>query len=464
MSNLKAHFGLAVESAAEAAAAVSEVATMPVTSAELVTPEDGPIAEANAEVAAEVEAAGGLEEATVALEQLHAILSEALDDGGMSRQTARVTQVAVDMAHRRMGLSPRALTFENDMPPMARTRLTMESISESMKAAWDGFIAFCLRIWAAIKNVYLNLTSKARRLRQQATKLSELAKAIAPGTKATAREVELGELAKWMYFNDTKAAGPVDWLETTNASVRDGVDNVLKTATDAVDGLVKTLGSIDASDRGSLSFTVKMLGAQPAGYMTAVGSPQGEGVTARQQYIAGVMPGGLNLVANLPAPNAFTAYESAPEDQRVQAVGRDHYVLQPSEKQPTVEKVYVLETVQLEELASYIAVMCGDYESYMGKIADFEKHLSQKLNTLRSAMGKIQNTVNVGHGEAGKWNRVLAATQRVQSSRFAQLTTMGEYNLRAGSAYLHVVSKMLGLYATATPAAAPAAAPAPAAA
>lgn len=457
-NNLKHQFGLAVESIQEAEAQTAAAA--PLQESDLAMAEDGPIAEANAEVQAEVEAAGGLEQATVALEQLHAILNESLDDGGMSRQTARVTQLAVDMAHRQMGMNPSRLSFENDMPPVMRTRMTMESISESMKAGWKAFVAFCERIWNNIVNFFQNLTNKGRRIREQSNKLAQLARSIPHGAAPKQVEINLGELVKWMDFHGVGGSDPITWLNSTNESAAAGSKAMIEASSAALDVLVKLLGELDHDN--SFKFTAKAIQAQPLPFMKADGSAVGEGIQQRQPYSSGSMPGALRIRAVLPNSTAVSAFLNADAVTQANNLGRETFTLVNDADYRAVagaENMKVFSPQDIEKIAIMTAGVATDCEKIDAEFRAFKRDLEQKLNSLRTTMEKVFNTVGVGAGQAGRWNSLLHGVQRMYTARFQFVHAMSEYNLRGAAAYNHICAKMLEQYAGATAsAAAPAAA------
>ncbi len=177
------------------------------------------------------------------------------------------------------------------------------------------------------------------------------------------------------------------------------------------------------------------------------------------------MPGALRIRAVLPNSTALGAFLNADSATQANNLGRETFTLvNDADYRPVAgaETLKVFSPQDIEKIAIMTAGVATDCEKIDAQFRAFKRELEQKLNSLRTTMEKVFNTVGVGAGQAGRWNSLLHGVQRMYTARFQFVHAMSEYNLRGAAAYNHICAKMLEQYAGATASAAAPAATGPA--
>lgn len=151
-----------------------------------------------------IEQSEELEEAAEGLESIRDLMIEAQQRGGLSLQAARMANIAVESYAARIGIQsaimPSMESFGGSSTRLRATNLSVESIGDWIKKAWETLKAIVVKIATNIYNYFEKLFNASKALERRAEKLKNfkasgkpkeatikskgLAKKIAIGTKA----------------------------------------------------------------------------------------------------------------------------------------------------------------------------------------------------------------------------------------------------------------------------------------
>lgn len=129
--------------------------------------------------------------AMASLESLYSELSAAMDEGGMSPQTARVAALFGKQYARLSGEeSPVASSeaFGGSSSRFCATRVSMEGVGEAIKKGWEAFVALLKKIGTFLAESTQRITFAAQRLEKSADRLLK----VATTTKTSGAKVEIG--------------------------------------------------------------------------------------------------------------------------------------------------------------------------------------------------------------------------------------------------------------------------------
>lgn len=131
------------------------------------------------------------ERAMASLESLYSALNEAMEEGGLSAQGARMATLFADQYVRDTGNeSPVASTeaFGGSSSRFNATRISMEGVGEAIKKGWAAFIELMKKLGRFIMESTQRITFAAQRIESGAKKLFEVARK----TKETKGKVDIG--------------------------------------------------------------------------------------------------------------------------------------------------------------------------------------------------------------------------------------------------------------------------------
>lgn len=146
-----------------------------------------------AEVGGEAEEyAEGIEtsvDAAGELQEVHDTLAASVEDGeGVSEETAKMAEIAVEAICAKVGISAREArmipameSFGSANSRLTATKLAMEGIKETAKRIWEAIKKACIHVWNVIKNFFAGLTKSRTMLEKHLTNLKARA-AAANGT------------------------------------------------------------------------------------------------------------------------------------------------------------------------------------------------------------------------------------------------------------------------------------------
>lgn len=452
MSHLKQLFGAAL-SAESHSDPESIVAAPEIASDNIAMPEDGAIAEANADVQAEVDAAGGLQDATLSLEEILEQLEQTMQEGGLNNQGSQFAQIAINQVRRQMGIgTDETIAIESDMPAMLRTRLTMENISNNLREAANAFLAFCRRIWEAVSNFFVQIFAKAARVASKAEKLVKIIQERKAANWSTnEHSIDLKHLNAWVDFDGVKQGRPLDFLEATVGMLDKQARQRVDAATEWTARMVEDMKNA-REENYKAPLVPTRIGELAIGHMQPAGAAVGAGALQRQMYRMPRMPGDLCIEAVLATEAAHSAQTQSPggvDPKAVEAAGRDSFRLVPSESKSTRDKTITLTLQELEELVSYVSVACNKVLSWQGEFKRVKSANDKSINDLRTLAERFTGVtgVDVTSGfNATRWNASIRAVQRLQANMMDFPKVVAEYVLRLSSADLHIAAAMLSVY------------------
>lgn len=451
MSHLKQLIGAAL--AAESHSDPDAIVASPeIASDSIAMPEDGAIAEANAEVQAEVDAAGGLQDATLSLEEILEQLEQTMQEGGLNNQGSQFAQIAINQVRRQMGTgTDETIAIESDMPAMLRTRLTMENLSNNLREAANAFLAFCRRIWEAVSNFFVQIFAKAARVSAKAEKLVKIIQERKAANWTTnEHSIDLKHLNAWVDFDGVKQGRPLDFLEATVGMLDKQARQRVDAATEWTAHMVEGMKNARDSDYKSPVVPTRV-GELAIGHMQPAGAPVGTGSRQRQLYRMPRMPGDLCIEAVLPTEAATSAKPGLDgiDPNAVEAAGRDSFRLVPCESKSTRDKTITLTLQELEELVSYISVACNKVLGWQSDFKRVKAANDKSINDLRTLSERFASAtgMDVSSGmNASRWNASIRAVQRLQANMMDFPKVVAEYVLRLASADLHIAAAMLSVY------------------
>lgn len=141
------------------------------------------------DVANTEEAVEELEEVKAGLESIVSELEIAVRDGGLNAQAAQFLQLGVEAYTVRLGMETRMIpsleSFGGTTEKLVATKISMESIKETIRNIWEAILRTIRRIRAMLKNFFIRVFSAAPKVRARAEQIKKAAQA-ATGQAASA--------------------------------------------------------------------------------------------------------------------------------------------------------------------------------------------------------------------------------------------------------------------------------------
>lgn len=119
------------------------------------------------------------------LQEVHDTLAASVEDGeGVSEETAKMAEIAVEAICAKVGISTREArmipameSFGSANSRLTATKLAMEGIKEQAKRIWEAIKKACIHVWNVIKNFFAGLTKSRAMLEKHLTNLKARAEA-----------------------------------------------------------------------------------------------------------------------------------------------------------------------------------------------------------------------------------------------------------------------------------------------
>lgn len=141
------------------------------------------------DVANTEEAVEELEEVKAGLESIVSELEIAVRDGGLNAQAAQFLQLGVEAYTVRLGMETRMIpsleSFGGTTEKLAATKISMESIKETIRNIWEAILRTIRRIRAMLKNFFIRVFAAAPKVRARAEQIKKAAQS-ATGQAASA--------------------------------------------------------------------------------------------------------------------------------------------------------------------------------------------------------------------------------------------------------------------------------------
>lgn len=214
--------------------------------------------EAEAEVDAAEDATDQLEESAQGLEAIYDFLRDAQQKGGLSRQAAQAVSIAVEAYTKPLGydepIMPSLEHFGADAARLKATNLSLESVKETLKKAWEAVKKFIIKIWDKVVNFVKRLFSAAERLKQRGEKLSKIklngkAKNATIDAKGLARKVAIGTSAEMNAVKGMKGMNEIVKIFVDEA--KDFAGSGLTKAIKELQGLANGTYELDAGEKAA---------------------------------------------------------------------------------------------------------------------------------------------------------------------------------------------------------------------
>lgn len=149
-------------------------------------------------------------DATADLGEVHDLMASSVESGeGMSEETAKMAEIAVEAICARVGISARQ---ERLMPAMegfgstrtrlSHTKIAMETIKETATRIWESIKKACAWVWNLVSNFFVGLTKNRKLMEKHLANLKEKANALSGGPKETTFKTSAAA------FSIGKKAGP----------------------------------------------------------------------------------------------------------------------------------------------------------------------------------------------------------------------------------------------------------------
>lgn len=123
-----------------------------------------------------------LVESQEAMEQYHALLTQALEDGGVNAQAAAFLRVGIERYEEKLGieggLTPSVESFGGSASRMRSTHATLESVSEFLKKSWEVLKKMLQTLIQTVKDVYQKVTVGAYRVEVRADQVMRQARGV----------------------------------------------------------------------------------------------------------------------------------------------------------------------------------------------------------------------------------------------------------------------------------------------
>lgn len=397
---------------------------------------------------AELDVAGDQEELTV-LEESGEILTEvgegiesAMSRGGLTPEEARAYGIALRAAMRPFGLVKSATASlegigTDSNPRMSATRITLESVKETLKQWWESFKAQLEKLSNTIKGWLLKLFDNIPRIKERANALIKKA----GETKGSPKEpkIKLGLLKALRIGAGAPSAsaldGGIDAIKTATESIIGGkTADANKAAVSELTTIVSSLG--EKADMAKVEAAVTSIHGKLSGRATAVGAGKdagdrfsAEGVTAK---VTEEMIGGKVIVVKWPT-DVKKEGKTRMADDIVRSSAIE--VADGSEfKGEAKAEFETLSTDNVKALATKVVAICDSISGY--------KALWQNRDTEKKAMDKAVNTA-IEKATKDVSGEGSGETVKAVKSVGVAVGTLWTKNVKFESSFISYVSKTL---------------------
>lgn len=396
-------------------------------------------AEMEQQVQEEQVQADAIEESAETLQEVKEGLESAMARGGVTAGEAYAYQVAIRAAMRPFGLHKQAAaSLENvgsERSRLEATRVTLESIVETLKTWWNAFVAQISKLFETIKGWFGGLFNNVKRLEERAdaliTKAGEL-----KGSKD--KEKIKSGVSKDMSITEKNVTAKAEILANFNKGssfaekVEEESSNVAK---EISDNLISEIENAKF-DKASLEETLKKLAVECSvdGVTKAAGDKfKADGATVK---ISDTLAGGKVIVVT--TPNDVTKdgklINPATVINKVKIEIKD-FVEWKGESSAEVE---ALETAEVVKVCKDIKAKCQAITRYQSLQKNRESELERAKAAAKKAVDKFAKDAK-GEGSAEQ-----VTNAKGLSSGLVSLITVNSKFLASGISYSQkLMSSML---------------------
>ena len=387
-------------------------------------------AEMEQQVQEEQVQADAIEESAETLQEVKEGLESAMARGGVTAGEAYAYQVAIRAAMRPFGLHKQAAaSLENvgsERSRLEATRITLESIVETLKTWWNAFVAQISKLFETIKGWFGGLFNNVKRLEERAdaliTKAGEIKgskdkEKIKSGVSKDMSKTEKNVTAKSEILANFRAA--TSFIETAEGSTSDD-------AKDVADGIISTIENAKF-DKASLEALLKEKAVDYTmdGVTKAAGDKfKADGATVK---ISETLAGGKVIVVT--TPNDITKdsklINPATTLSKVKAEIKD-FVEWKGESSAEVE---ALESADVITVCKEIKAMCQTITRYQSLQKNRESELERAKTAAKKAVDKFAKDAK-GEGSAEQ----VTNAKGLSSGMIGFTTTMTKF-LASGISY-----------------------------
>ena len=387
-------------------------------------------AEMEQQVQEEQVQADAIEESAETLQEVKEGLESAMARGGVTAGEAYAYQVAIRAAMRPFGLHKQAAaSLENvgsERSRLEATRVTLESIVETLKTWWNAFVAQISKLFETIKGWFGGLFNNVKRLEERAdaliTKAGEIKgskdkEKIKSGVSKDMSKTEKNVTAKSEILANFRAA--TSFIETAEGSTSDD-------AKDVADGIISTIENAKF-DKASLEALLKERAVDYSmdGVTKAAGDKfKADGATVK---ISETLAGGKVIVVT--TPNDITKdgklINPATVINKVKIEIKD-FVEWKGESSAEVE---ALESADVITVCKEIKAMCQTITRYQSLQKNRESELERAKTAAKKAVDKFAKDAK-GEGSAEQ----VTNAKGLSSGLIGFTTTMTKF-LASGISY-----------------------------
>ena len=358
-------------------------------------------AEMEQQVQEEQVQADAIEESAETLQEVKEGLESAMARGGVTAGEAYAYQVAIRAAMRPFGLHKQAAaSLENvgsERSRLEATRVTLESIVETLKTWWNAFVAQISKLFETIKGWFGGLFNNVKRLEERAdaliTKAGEIKgskdkEKIKSGISKDMSKTEKNVTTKSEILANFKAA--TAFIERVEGSTGDD-------AKDVADGLISTIENAKF-DKASLEALLKEIAVDFT--LEGVTKTAGDKFKAdgSNVKISDTLAGGKVIVVSTPTDITKDSKLINPATtlSKVKAEIKD-FVEWKGESSAEVE---ALETADVVTVCKEIKTMCQTITRYQSLQKNRESELERAKTAAKKAVDKFaKDAKGEGSGE-----------------------------------------------------------------
>lgn len=326
-----------------------------------------------------------VEAAADALEEIAESMPATIEAGGLTPEAANTVGLAVEGYYKMLGMSTKSLPamehYGNASSRVQSTRLAMEGIKETAKAAWEAIKKYIKKIADWILAQYNKIFGNAERLQARAKALQKRVEADLPGTPKEAK-IENETVAKGLHVNGdvTNVSTNIAKLEAmSKATFGPSFDQTES----GIDASVKSLEDIaNSGDISKYEVPVMTPSGVTAKDPKALGYKE-VSATGVKFGIGDELPGGKAVVSYF-IDTALTGKDAVMATREVSA---KIDLVNKAKNAPTVKaKFDTLKIADCEKVLEAVVSISGELKSFRGK--------QGKLKTVLDKANKAANDLS----------------------------------------------------------------------
>lgn len=385
-----------------------------------------------------------LNESQESLERYQDLLTEALDNGGISAESASFVRLGLERIESLYGMdepmTPGLEAFGGSSSQMHATQVSVEKLSDTIKKGWEAIKRALASLMKAISDVVTKALAGVSRLEKRAKALEAKAKSLSGSPKEA--ELKLPNPGKVFAGDKFEGLNPEVILGLMMYTTNVLPEQVIK----YVDNIASTISGTDPAKDGALDAAAhKLMGfdAALAGFPgNAVGSDKRfpDGVDAKR---SDVMPGNVALYASHPKAgegDELQKLRRLASDLRVELLSVPDAKAAPSE--------HTIKVPSPRELA-LAAAKITKVTTVASKAAGRKDSISQAIDKLVKAGDSLREKADKAEMEAEQAKKVeaiLRATMAVQRMLGNSVNGVLAYGVRTMNAQLAVVERCIAMY------------------